>query len=96
MSSEPISPSSLPPESCFRAPERLLQQRQRLEAGGDFLRAIDDFADADNDGNTVFGDGGAVRHFFLFLYPGGNSLAQPTFLVIADSEAKQSRLATRR
>ncbi len=42
----------------LRALERLLQQRQRLKAGGDLLRAIDDFADADNDGDTVFGDGG--------------------------------------
>ncbi len=58
MSSEPISPSNLPPLSCFGAPERLLQQRERLEACGDLLRAIDDFADADDDGDAVFGEGG--------------------------------------
>src|ERR1700730_13632552 len=34
----------------FRALESLLEKRERLEARGDFLRAIDDFADADNDG----------------------------------------------
>src|SRR6202166_1767572 len=40
----------------FRAPESLLEKRERLEARGDFLRAIDDFADADNDGDAVFGE----------------------------------------
>jgi hypothetical protein len=38
--------------------ERLFEQGERLEAVTDFLRAVDDFADADNDGNAVIGDGG--------------------------------------
>ena len=51
----------------FGAPERLLQQGERLEAFGNFLRAIDDFADADDDGDAVVGDGGGwVRHCLSF------------------------------
>jgi hypothetical protein len=38
----------------LRAPNRLFQQRQRLEAIGDLLRAVDDLADADDDGSAVF------------------------------------------
>src|SRR3984893_9429841 len=30
----------------LRAPDRLLQPRERFESGGDFLRAVDDLADA--------------------------------------------------
>ena len=37
--------------------QRLLEQGERLEASSDVFRAIDDFADADDDGNTVFGGG---------------------------------------
>ncbi len=40
----------------FGALQRLLQQRERLEAVGDILWPIDDFADADDDGNAVFGE----------------------------------------
>jgi len=53
----------------FRAPHRLFEQRQRFEAGGDVLGPVDDFANADDDGNAVFGEGsGAVRHFFFFSF----------------------------
>ena len=41
----------------FRAPHRLFEQRQRFEAGSDIRRPVDDFADADDDGNAVFGEG---------------------------------------
>ena len=69
MSSEPISPSSLPPLSASARLSASLQQRERLEARGDFLRAIGDFADADDDGDAVFGDGGGgVRHFLVFTF----------------------------
>ena len=37
--------------------QRLLEQGERLEASSNVFRAIDDFADADDDGNTVFGGG---------------------------------------
>ena len=55
------------PAVRLRAPHRLLEQRQRFEAGGDVLGPVDDFADADDDGNAVFGEGG-VGHFFLFRF----------------------------
>ena len=42
----------------FRAPHRLFEQRERFEAGGNIRRPVDDFADADDDGNAVFGEGG--------------------------------------
>ncbi len=42
----------------FRALQRLFQQCERLEAGSDFRRPIDDFADADDDGDAAFGGGG--------------------------------------
>src|SRR6266481_289214 len=42
----------------FRALERLDQQGEGFEARGNFFRAIDDFSDADNDGNAVFGKRG--------------------------------------
>ena len=38
------------------AAQRLFQQGEGLEALGNFLRTIGDFADADNDGNAVVGD----------------------------------------
>ena len=41
----------------LRALQRLLEQGERLEAGSDVLRPVDDFADADDDGNAVFGGG---------------------------------------
>ena len=40
--------------------QRLLQQRERLEPVGDILWPVDDFADADDDGNAVFGEGRVV------------------------------------
>ena len=49
----------------FGALQRLFQQSERLEAFGDFLRAIDDFADADDDGDAVFGDRGGGFDIFL-------------------------------
>src|SRR6266550_4360016 len=50
----------------FGAPQRGFQQGERLEPIGDFFRTIGDFADADDDGNAVFGDGGGwVRHFLV-------------------------------
>src|SRR6266702_5357442 len=50
----------------FGALQRGFQQRERLEAIGDFFRTIGDFADADDDGNAVFGYGGGwVRHFLV-------------------------------
>ena len=80
MSSDWISPSNLPPKSCFRALQRLLQQRERLETGGDLLRAIDDFADADNDGDTVFGEGGGgCSTFLLFLFPAVSTAGPSSF-----------------
>ena len=36
--------------------QRLLEQSERLEPGGDVLWAVDDLADADDDGNAVFRD----------------------------------------
>ena len=56
------------PAVGFRAPHRLFKQRHRLEARGDVLRPVGDFADADDDGNAVFGERGGVRHFFLFRF----------------------------
>ena len=41
----------------LRALQGFLEQGERFEASGDFLGAIDDFADADDDGDAVFGDG---------------------------------------
>jgi len=38
----------------FRALQGFDQQRERLEAFGNFLRPIDDFTDADDDGHAVF------------------------------------------
>ena len=55
MSSEPISPSNCAPLSCLGALERFFQQDQRLKAVLDVLGAIGDLADADDDGNAVFG-----------------------------------------
>ena len=51
----------------FRALQRLFQQRERLEPGGDLLRPVDDFADADDDGNAVFGEGGMFDIFLVSL-----------------------------
>ena len=49
-------------ECCF-------QQGERLEALSDLLRTIGDFADADDDGDAVFGDGGGyIRHFLVFTF----------------------------
>ena len=55
------------PAVGLRAPHGFLEQRHRLEAGGDVLGPIGDFADADDDGNAVFGEGG-VRHFLLLCF----------------------------
>ncbi|GCC46512.1 hypothetical protein chiPu_0030355, partial [Chiloscyllium punctatum] len=44
--------------------QRFLEQGEGLEAGRDILRTVDDLADADDDGNAVFGD--AVRHSCCF------------------------------
>ena len=58
-------------QSCatvgFRTTHRLFEQRQRFEPGGDVLGPVGDLADADDDGNAVYGEGG-VRHFFLFSF----------------------------
>ena len=51
----------------LRAPHRFFEQRQRFEAGSDVLWPVGDFADADDDGNAVFGEGGG-GHFFLFRF----------------------------
>ena len=53
------------PAIRFRAPHRFFEQRQRFEAGGDVLGPVDDFADADDDGNAVFGEGGCCSTFLL-------------------------------
>ena len=68
MSSELDLAEQLAAAVRFGAPERLLQQRQRLEPGGDLLRTIDDFADADDDGDAVFGGGGRSWSLFLFRF----------------------------
>ena len=53
----------------FGAPKRLLQQGVGLKAFGDFLGAIDDFSDADDDGDAVVGNGGGwVRHYSCFTF----------------------------
>src|SRR4051812_46003499 len=41
----------------FCTADRLFEQRQRLEAVADVLRAIDDLADADDDGDAFRGQG---------------------------------------
>src|SRR6266446_7261625 len=41
----------------FGALQRSFQQGKRLEASGNLLRTIDNFADADNDGNAVVWNG---------------------------------------
>ena len=51
------------PGIFLRTLERCLQQRERLEACGDFLGPVDDLADADDDGDAVFGN---VCHVFCF------------------------------
>jgi hypothetical protein len=57
----------LPP--LFGALERLDQQGEGLEAFQDIPRTIDDFADADDDGDAVVGDGGgSIRHFLVFTF----------------------------
>ena len=56
------------PAVRFRALQRLFEQRQRLEAGGDVLGPVDDFADADDDGNAVFGEGGCCDIFSCFTF----------------------------
>ena len=58
------------PAVRLRAPDGLFEQRHRLQACGDVLGPVGDFADADDDGNTVFGEGGVVWHFFLFRFLG--------------------------
>ena len=50
----------------FGALERLFEQGEGLETFGNLFRTIDDFADADDDGNPVVGDGrGVIRHFLV-------------------------------
>src|SRR5258705_4418813 len=70
----------------FRALERSDQKSEGLKAFGNLLRTIDDFADADDDGDAGLGDGG-LRHFSGFTF--GCKFGQVLFSVIA-SEAKQS------
>ena len=76
----------------FGALQRLFQQSERLEACRDFLRAIDDFADADDDGDAVFGDGGGcIRHFSCFAFLDiSTSLQHACSSVDCDAQAKQS------
>src|ERR1700737_4479043 len=51
----------------FGALERFDEQGEGLEGRGKSLWVIDDFADADDDGDAVVGDGGGwVSHGFLF------------------------------
>src|SRR6185312_9194591 len=51
----------------FGALQRLFQQYERLKAFRNLFRPVDDLADADDDGNAVFGEGGfAAFHFFSF------------------------------
>ena len=53
----------------LRALQRLFQQRERLQPVGDLLRPIGDFADADDDGDAVFGDrGGGHSTFSCFSF----------------------------
>ena len=52
------------PAVGFRAPHGFFEQRHRLEAGGDVLGPVGDFADADDDGNAVFGEGGVLFGIF--------------------------------
>ena len=42
---------------AFGALQRLFQQGERFEAFGNLLRTVDDFADADDDGNAVVANG---------------------------------------
>ena len=46
--------------------QRLLQQGEGFEARGDLLRPVDDFADADDDGNTICGKG-LIGHLIFLL-----------------------------
>src|SRR5437879_9091126 len=46
----------------FGPAQRLFQQIERLEAVGDLFRMVDDLADADDDGNAVWGAFGLVGH----------------------------------
>src|SRR5438270_13997329 len=65
----------------FRALERLLQQRQRLEPIGDFLGPVDDLADADDNGDAVFGLRGnwhfSSFHFYLSRHSGAMRSIEP-------------------
>src|SRR5271169_790975 len=57
------------PGVLLSALERLLEQRERLEARADVPGPVDDFADADDNGNAVFGDGGSgVGHSLSFRF----------------------------
>ena len=58
------------PAIGFRAPHRVFEQRQRLPPGGDVLGPVDNFADADDDGNAVFGEGGVLGIFSCFAFLG--------------------------
>ena len=57
----------------LRAFQGVFEQSERLEAGSDVLGTIDDFADADDDGDVVFGERG-VCHFLLFHFPRESSV----------------------
>ena len=61
----------------LRAPHGLLEQGERLESVGDFLWPVDDFADADDDGDAVFGEGRCC-HFFLLRFLGVRSRRRPS------------------
>ena len=91
-----VERADLAEQLCRRCPLRRAcsacsSRVERLEAVGDLLRPIDDFADADDDGNAVFGRG--MLAFFLFRFQA--SIRVRPYVVIA-SEAKQSMSPLRR
>jgi len=53
----------------FGALERLDEEGEGLQSCRDFRRTIDDFADADNDGDAVFGLQGGCHFFLVFAFP---------------------------
>ncbi len=60
--------------------QRLFQQDERLEAFGNLLRTIDDFANTDDDGDAVVGEGeGSIRHFLLLFLDARLAVALPAF-----------------
>ena len=61
------------PAIRLRTPHGLFEQRQRLEAIGDVLWPVGDLADADDDGNAVFGEGESSTFFLVSLSGNLNS-----------------------